>query len=248
MILFYSGTGNSEHVARRLSAALNEDLHKLFYEFREESVSKLHSDTPWVICTPTYAWQLPHIVKDWFRRAEFSGCRDVYFVLTCGDGVGAAGKYARKLCEEKGLAFKGLAKVIMPENYIAMFNAPEEAEAKEIVRKADEVVDSIAAQIAAGKELPEEKKFGGAFLSSAVNAGFYKFSISDKQFTVSDACIACCLCEKLCPLENIHLSSGRPVWLGNCTHCMACICHCPAHAIEYGKKSAGKPRYTCPDL
>ena len=29
----------------------------------------------------------------------------------------------------------------------------------------------------------------------------------------------------------------------NCTHCMACICYCPAEAIEYGKKSLGKPRY-----
>nr|WP_264291386.1 MULTISPECIES: hypothetical protein [unclassified Dorea] len=28
-----------------------------------------------------------------------------------------------------------------------------------------------------------------------------------------------------------------------CTHCMACICYCPAEAIEYGKKSVGKPRY-----
>ena len=25
--------------------------------------------------------------------------------------------------------------------------------------------------------------------------------------------------------------------------CMACICYCPKEAIEYGKKSKGKPRY-----
>ena len=25
--------------------------------------------------------------------------------------------------------------------------------------------------------------------------------------------------------------------------CMACICYCPKEAIEYGKKSRGKPRY-----
>ena len=48
---------------------------------------------------------------------------------------------------------------------------------------------------------------------------------------------------ELCPLNNIHLESGRPVWGKNCTHCMACICYCPKEAIEYGKKSKGKPRY-----
>ena len=35
----------------------------------------------------------------------------------------------------------------------------------------------------------------------------------------------------------------KPVWGGNCTHCMACICRCGVESIEYGKKSLGKPRY-----
>jgi epoxyqueuosine reductase QueG len=44
-------------------------------------------------------------------------------------------------------------------------------------------------------------------------------------------------------LNNIRLENGKPVWGKNCTHCMACICYCPKEAIEYGKKSKGKPRY-----
>ena len=44
-------------------------------------------------------------------------------------------------------------------------------------------------------------------------------------------------------MNNITLRGGRPVWGKACTHCMACICYCPAEAIEYGKKSRGKPRY-----
>ncbi len=39
------------------------------------------------------------------------------------------------------------------------------------------------------------------------------------------------------------IQNGKPVWGGNCAHCMACICRCGAEAIEYGKKSLGKPRY-----
>lgn len=39
------------------------------------------------------------------------------------------------------------------------------------------------------------------------------------------------------------LQNGKPVWGQDCTHCMACICYCPAEAIEYGKMSLGKPRY-----
>ena len=59
----------------------------------------------------------------------------------------------------------------------------------------------------------------------------------------SEACIGCGKCVELCPLSNIYLENGKPVWGKNCTHCMACICYCPKEAIEYGRKSKGKPRY-----
>ena len=39
--------------------------------------------------------------------------------------------------------------------------------------------------------------------------------------------------------NNIKIQNGKPVWGKDCTHCMACICHCPTEAIEYGKKSVG---------
>ena len=58
-----------------------------------------------------------------------------------------------------------------------------------------------------------------------------------------NACIGCGKCVELCPLNNIRLENGKPVWGKNCTHCMACICYCPKEAIEYGEKSKGKPRY-----
>ena len=62
-------------------------------------------------------------------------------------------------------------------------------------------------------------------------------------FKVDDKCIGCDKCEQICPLNNIWIQNGKPVWGKNCTHCMARICHCPVEAIEYGKKSVGKPRY-----
>ena len=58
-----------------------------------------------------------------------------------------------------------------------------------------------------------------------------------------DKCVGCGKCAKMCPLNNIELKNSKPVWGKNCTHCMACICLCPTEAIEYGKKSVGKPRY-----
>ena len=39
------------------------------------------------------------------------------------------------------------------------------------------------------------------------------------------------------------IRDGCPTWNGACTHCTACLNLCPAGAIEYGKKTVGKPRY-----
>ena len=80
-------------------------------------------------------------------------------------------------------------------------------------------------------------------MSGPVNPIFYKCFVKADAFTASDACIGCGQCVKRCPMNNVPLEDGKPVWGKNCTHCMACICYCPKEAIEYGKKSVGQPRY-----
>ena len=74
---------------------------------------------------------------------------------------------------------------------------------------------------------------------------YYKRFMPAKPFHVSEDCIHCGKCAASCPLNNITLQDGKPVWGDSCTHCMACINLCPKQAIEYGKKSVGKPRYRC---
>ena len=80
-------------------------------------------------------------------------------------------------------------------------------------------------------------------MSGSVNKMFYSLFVKADAFNVDGKCIGCGKCEKICPLNNIKIQNGKPVWGKECTHCMACICHCPTEAIEYGKKSIGKPRY-----
>ena len=67
-----------------------------------------------------------------------------------------------------------------------------------------------------------------------------------KKFQATNACTSCGKCAVICPLNNIRLTNGTPVWGKNCTHCMACINRCPTQAIEYGNHTKTLPRYTCP--
>ena len=83
----------------------------------------------------------------------------------------------------------------------------------------------------------------GLSLIHILNPVFYRFFVKAEAFRATDACIGCGKCVELCPLNNIRLENGKPIWGKNYTHCMACICYCHKEAIEYGKKSKGKPRY-----
>ena len=80
-------------------------------------------------------------------------------------------------------------------------------------------------------------------MSELVNPIFYQLIVKADSFYASEICIGCGQCVLKCPLNNVQLRNGKPVWGKKCTHCMACICYCPTKAIEYGKKSRGKPRY-----
>ena len=55
--------------------------------------------------------------------------------MDCGSEIGNAAKYNRSPAEQKQLHYMGTAQIIMPENYIAMFNAPQVDEAQQITAK-----------------------------------------------------------------------------------------------------------------
>ena len=184
-------------------------------------------------------------MRDHLLRTELRGARETWFVMDCGSEIGNAAKYNRALCREKGLVYMGTAQIVMPENFIAMFNAPTVEEARRIVAKAEPFIDRAIAAIRAGHMFsPPRKKLYDRIASSAVNPVFYPLFVKANSFTVSDVCIGCGKCEKLCPLNNITLQNARPVWGTNCTQCMACICYCPTRAIEYGKRKAPASRAT----
>ncbi len=246
MILYFSGTGNSAYVANYIGRQLNDKVVNLFDYLKNHNYSRMTSDRPWVFVAPTYAWQIPRIVRDWIIRTELAGNAKVYFVMTCGDEIGNAGHYAEQLCQKKNLIYMGCAEIVMPENYIAIYEAPEEEEAERIIQNAETNIQETAELIKLVARIPD-KKIGvrNIIKSSMVNAVFYPCIVSAKNFYALDQCISCGHCERVCPLSNIVIINGKPIWGKNCTHCMACICTCPKEAIEYGKASLGKRRYTC---
>jgi ferredoxin len=244
MVLFFSGTGNSRYAAKIIAMETGDELVSINGFMRRGGTETLHSDTPYVFVSPVHGWRLPEVVEDFIRKTSFEGSAKAYFVMTCGDGAGNAAKYCRKLCEEKGLDYRGLEAIVMPENYIALFAVPDKAEAWEIIRKAEPHIRAAADHIKYGRPLPGKKPgVFGRFESAVINPVFRARVIGARAFRTTGACTGCGRCVSLCPTNNIALEDGTPRWGKNCTHCMACISACPREAVEYGHRSKGKPRH-----
>ena len=247
MILYFSGTGNSEYAAEKIGKEINDEVINLFDKIRIRDFSKLHSNRPWVVVVPTYAWRIPRITQEWLEHAKLVGNKTIYFVMTCGGDIGNAGKYLEKLCTVMKMDYRGCMEIVMPENYIAMFSTPTQGQALEIIRQAEGSIDRVAFLIKSGEPFPQPAvTFKDKINSGVVNDIFYPMFVHAKKFYAGETCISCGKCANVCPLNNIRLENGRPVWGKNCTHCMACICRCPSGAIEYGTHSKGMERYVCP--
>ena len=242
MVLYFSGTGNSRYVAKKIAETSGDELVSIGQKLKGGDFSEIRSEKPLVFVGPVYAGRLPRVMEDYIRKTTFSGTQRAYFVVTCAQTSWVTVQYVEKMCSEKGFALLGFNSVVMPQGYIAGGGTQPKDVNDKILKAAEPKIISIAETIRDKQMLPKEQP-GKAMMSKVLNPIMYSMMISAKGFRVTDKCTGCGECAQRCPLNNIKLTNGKPVWGNQCTHCMACIAGCPNEAIEYGKKTVGKPRY-----
>lgn len=81
------------------------------------------------------------------------------------------------------------------------------------MEQAEPALQKVLTQLRAGKEFPPPREnLYDRFMSGPVNPVFYRFFVKADAFRATEACIGCGKCVELCPLSNIHLENGKPVW------------------------------------
>ena len=242
MVLYFSGTGNSRYVAKKIADVSGDEFISIGQKLKSGDFSEVRSEKPLVFVGPVYAGRLPRVMEDYIRKVKFIGTQRTYFIVTCAQTPWVTVRYVEKLCAEKGFSLLGFNSIVMPQGYIAGGGTQPKEVNDKILKAAEPKIISIAETIRDKKQLPEEQP-GKAMMSKVLNPIMYSIMISAKSFRSTDKCGGCGKCVQRCPLNNIKLTNGKPVWGDQCTHCMACIAGCPNEAIEYGKKTVGKPRY-----
>ena len=255
MIFYFSGCGNSKHVAETIAAGLNDTLTFIPEAAREGRYEYTLAECERLgFVFPIYAWGPPKLVMDFVEKLSVkigpstgSGTSPyIYFACTMGDECGLAEDIFRKAIEQKGWQLNACFSVQMPETYIGMpgFKLDTDANAQRKITAADAAMKELIPRLQKRESFSRMTPGGAAWLKShLINPGFSKMATNDKKYRVTEACIHCGKCVETCPLKNITLEEGRPVWHGNCTMCMGCYHHCPVNAIQYGKATVGKGQY-----
>ena len=245
MILYFSATGNCEYVAKSLAHLCDDEIISINEYMKKNEVLNLTSDKPYVLVSPVYISTIPARVSEFIKKSTLAGNKDFYVVMTCaGSGTSASGDEASKICKKLDLNYRGITHLTMPQDYLMFFTVKNNEENEVIMNEAINKIPEIASKITKNENLDTNKVGLAHTMSIApVTWLFDTFFIKPQKFYTTEECISCGICAKACPLNNITMIDGKPVWGKDCIHCSACINKCPKLAIEYGKKTQGKNRY-----
>ena len=127
MVFYFSGTGNSYHVAKKLAEGLGEKMIDMARATREDAYEyTLKKGEKLGFVFPVHAWAPPQMVEQFVQRLELYYEEDVYTyaVCTCGQSAGETMSILEASLEANDLSLDSGYSVIMPDNYAVLFKAP----------------------------------------------------------------------------------------------------------------------------
>jgi ferredoxin/flavodoxin len=248
-IFYFSATGNSLAVAEDIAAQLPEVQIRAIPKAINEDIV-INSDNLGIVF-PVYFVGMPRIVINFIQKITSSKAKYIFAVCTSGSPFpGGTLLQAQQELKAKGLTLNSGFSIQMPGNYIVKYGAFSPRHQERLFNKEKKKVAAISQMIL---NQQDHKIEGNNSLINwvgnlAYQSMFPKFPTLDRNFTVNENCRRCGICEKVCPVQNIQMTDGKPHWQGNCEHCLACIQLCPAEAIQYGNKTVNRKRYHHPEV
>ncbi|MEG1426391.1 MAG: EFR1 family ferrodoxin [Oscillospiraceae bacterium] len=236
MIFYFTGTGNSLYVAKKLDAnpvSIPKMLNRENLVFTDDRIG--------IVC-PVYGHEMPAMVKEFIRKADFR-TEYLYLILTYGARHGNAVELAQLALKDAGKQGNYITTLLMVDNFLPVFDMTEELK---LEKNVEQQLEKIKEDITEKKHFfelvtPEDKAMHHRYTKLVKNAPATMWA----DFTVTEDCIGCGICTKVCPAGCIEIAGQKAISTKeNCQACFACIHACPKLAIQMNipEKNA-KARY-----
>lgn len=243
VIFCYSGSGNCLDIAKNIAKRLGDT--DIVMMRAEPEVKDVRGAKRVGFVFPCYAGGLPGDVEKFVSELRVDPESYTFGVVSYAGypGVGMAKiNDIVPLDYWAGISHQCSCIWLMPHTLMLPMLDASRAQARS---------EKLAAKIA--DDVLYVKHLSGRPLSNPVNALEAKAwpMLSGKKaakMTVTDSCIGCGQCARLCPRGNISIVNGRASIGTNCIGCLSCLQYCPKQAINMGGATVRRERYHKPNV
>ena len=238
-VLYFSSTGNCLYVAKRIGG------EKMSIPICiEEHVTEIE-DKEIGIVFPIYGLCIPPFIEEFIKSINFK-CEYFFAVATYGFFPGAVCNQLKNTTTKNGRTFDYINRFKMGENCVTFSDmAKSGGDSVDQQIALTEILNDIQSRrFFIRKDSPFKKFMTKHHMNS------YEFptgvGITD-DIRISDSCIGCKTCERVCPMRNISIADNKPLFGRNCVSCGACIQNCPTNALHHIKEKS-EARYRNPHI
>ena len=238
-VLYFSSTGNNLYVAKRIgddNYSIPQLIEKEIYDFEDDTIG---------VVFPVYGLCIPPFIEEYLGKISVK-CDYLFAIATYGFFSGAICGEIKKLTLKNNRKFDYINKLKMAENCITFSDM---AKQKGDSDKQQSNIEKILNDIACKKRYECGDSILGKITTSQ-HLKNYEFPTGvgiTEKITVNNSCRGCGLCEKVCPMNNIKIVDGTPVFGHNCVSCAGCIQNCPNNAMHHSEEKS-EARYRNPHV
>lgn len=224
MLFYFTGTGNSLYIAKQL----DENIVSIPQIIDKDKLS-FEADVIGIVC-PVYCHKPPKMVIEFLKKAELKADY-IYAVLTYGNRHCGAAENTYNLAKENGIEIDYIANLLMVDNYLPVFDMNEQ---RAIDKNVDKQMEAVKKDISARKKfipLKTDEERAADVEMEKINRDMPAFN-NGEQIKVTEKCVGCGICSKVCPTGNFYIENGKAVRKkATCEFCLACANCCPEKAI-----------------
>lgn len=254
-IYYFSGTGNSLHVARELGNQLpDSSLIPIIRVLQNEKI-ETKADAVGLVF-PIHAFTFPWPVKRFLEKVNLKPT-SYKFAIATRDCFATVFSDIDTLLGEPNGKLNAWFSFEMPQTYLPLFAVYTQEKCTQVEAEMRKHLAFIGDTVA-NRETCCPKDHPGWFLLShivypLVTAWYQKVRFPDmeRSFYADHKCTGCGTCERVCLSHKIRMENQRPLWQDEikCMYCFACLHYCPSQAIQIeGRNTIKKGRYHHPAI
>lgn len=242
VIFCFSGTGNCLDIAKNIAKRMGDT--DIIMMRKAPAVTDVSAAKRVGFVFPCYAGGLPGDVEKYAKTIKVNPKAYTFGVCSYAGYIGC-GLYKLNsiipLTYWAGVSHQCSCIWLFPHTLMMPPISPEKAQ-----KRSEEKAIQIAIDALSFKRRKQPPKMSVNAVESAAWPLLSK--LKGRKLKVSDACIGCDQCAKLCPKGNITIVNGKAKFGKDCIQCLSCLQYCPKQAISMGGATETRERYHNPNV